>query len=128
MKKWLVYLFGLLVLETAAITLVLSRTLRASGLIVMGLYWLWTGIIQMLDRLPGKDNGRFDRYEKQVYGMAIGVMGLLWIVISFTPWANQWIPVLLTLVPPILIALAGRFWYVEKKRNEDYHKNLTEKD
>lgn len=81
-----------------------------------------------MDRLPGKDDGRFDRYEKQVYGLAVGMMGLLWIAISFTPWADQWIPVLLTLVPPALIALVGRFWYVEKKQNEDYHKKLTEKD
>ena len=117
---WLVFL---IVVEAIVIALMLTRVLTpdSSSLLLMGVYWLWTG-------LPGKDDGRFDRYEKQVYGLAVGMMGLLWIAISFTPWADQWIPVLLTLVPPALIALVGRFWYVEKKRNEDYHKKLTEKD
>ena len=117
---WLVFL---IVVEAIVIALMLTRVLTpdSSSLLLMGVYWLWTG-------LPGKDDGRFDRYEKQVYGLAVGMMGLLWIAISFTPWADQWIPVLLTLVPPALIALVGRFWYVEKKRNEAYHKNLTEKD
>lgn len=117
---WFVFL---IVVEAIVIALMLTRVLTpdSSSLLLMGVYWLWTG-------LPGKDDGRFDRYEKQVYGLAVGMMGLLWIAISFTPWADQWIPVLLTLVPPALIALVGRFWYVEKKRNEDYHKKLTEKD
>ena len=116
MRKWIVYLSGLLVLEGAAVVSILTRTIEADPLLIMGLYWLWSGIIQMLDQIPGRDNGRFDRWEKQVYGLAIGVMGLLWTAISFTLWVDQWIPVLLTLVPSALIALVGRFWYVEKKR------------
>ena len=127
MKRWLTYLCGLLVLEGGAAALVLSNTLRADALLIMGLYWLWTGLFTMLDRLPGKDNGRFDRYEKRAYGLALAVMGLLWSAISFTAWSDRWIPVLAILIPPALIALAGRRW-AEWKRNDDYLKNQTEKD
>ena len=131
MKKYAFYLSGIILLEGAAYTLILTRTIQVDAILTMGLFWIWTGITLMLDRIPGKDRGQFDRYEKHVYGLATAVMGVLWSVISFTPLVDEWIPVLLTLVPPVLVALGGRRWYVEHMRSRDWKREnqiKTEKD
>ena len=120
MKKYAFYLGGIILLEGTAYALILTRTIQADPMLTMGLFWLWTGINMILDMVPGKDNGRFDRYEKDAYGLAFAVMGVLWSVISFTPMVDEWIPCLLTLVPPAIVALVGRRWYVERMRSRDW--------
>jgi len=120
MKKYAFYLGGIILLEGMAYTLILTRTIQADPMLTMGLFWLWTGITMILDMVPGKDNGRFDCYEKDAYGLAFALMGVLWSVISFTPMVDEWIPCLLTLVPPAIVALVGRRWYVERMRSRDW--------
>jgi len=120
MKKYAFYLGGIILLEGMAYTLILTRTIQADPMLTMGLFWLWTGITMILDMVPGKDNGRFDRYEKDAYGLAFALMGVLWSGISFTPMVDEWIPCLLTLVPPAIVALVGRRWYVERMRSRDW--------
>jgi len=120
MKKYAFYLGGIILLEGTAYALILTRIIQADPMLTMGLFWLWTGITMILDMVPGKDNGRFDRYEKDAYGLAFALMGVLWSGISFTPMVDEWIPCLLTLVPPAIVALVGRRWYVERMRSRDW--------
>jgi len=125
--QYVVFIGGTVLLCGGAFVLTLTKLLHVqSGLILFGLFWLWDGLLLMPDWHP--EFRIWDRWEKQAYGLALLVMGGLWTVMSFTPLSRQWLPCILSIVPPTLIALVGRFWYVEKKRNEEYYKNQTEKD
>ncbi len=126
-KQYALWLGGAVVLPIGAFILVYTQVLPGySGLSMFGVYWLWTGFVLMLNQHP--EYRKWDRWEKQAYGFALAVMGGLWTALSFTPLSRQWIPCILSIVPPVLIALVGRYWYVEKKRNQEYYKNQTEKD
>lgn len=126
-KQYALWLGGAVVLPIGAFVLVYTRVLPGySGLSMFGVYWLWTGLVLMLNQHP--EYRKWDRWEKQAYGFALAVMGALWTALSLTPLSKEWLPCILSLVPPALIALVGRFWYVEKKRNEEYYKTQTEKD
>ena len=125
--QYVVFIGGTVLLCGGAFALALTKVLSVqSGLILFGVFWLWNGLLLMAGRHP--EFRKWDRWEKQAYGFALAVMGGLWTALSLTPLSKQWIPCLLSLVPPVLIALVGRLWYVEKKRNEDYYKKQTEKD
>ncbi|MBR2935017.1 MAG: hypothetical protein IKB79_05510 [Oscillospiraceae bacterium] len=125
--QYVVWIIGTVLLCGVAFALAITKVLNVqSGLILFGLYWLWNGLLLIPDRHP--EFRKWDRWEKRAYGLALAGLGGLWTVMSFTPLSRQWIPCILSIVPPALIALVGRYWYVEKKRNEEYYKNQTEKD
>ena len=125
--QYVVWIGGTVLLLGAAFTLVLTKTIRASGMIGLGLYWIWTGLLLVLDRCP--EWKQWDRWERQVYGLAFVWLGGAMTAICFlTEQPNVWMLLALTFGPPAIIALVGRRWYVEKKRNDEYYKKQTEKD
>ncbi|MBE6973602.1 MAG: hypothetical protein E7440_06980 [Ruminococcaceae bacterium] len=89
-------------------------------------YWLWNGILLMTDLHP--EWRKWDRWERRTYGLSFAVMGVCFLPVFFGWVTNVWAYCALILLPAGLVALAGRYWYVEKKRNEEYYKNQTEKD
>lgn len=126
-KQYAIWLGGVAVLCGGAFAVACTKILPVqSGLIMMGVYWLWTGLLCILNQHPEFRNK--DRWEKQVWGLTLFVMGVLWTVMSFTQYARHWLPMVLSLIPPGAILAIGLGWYVDKKRNEEYHKNQTEKD
>lgn len=126
--QYLIFIGGTVLLCGGAFVLALTKVLQVNsgGLLLFGLFWLWDGLLLMSGRHP--EYRSWDRWEKQVYGLSLAVMGAQWAVLSFTPVSRQGLACIVSFVPAILLALVGRFWYVEKKRNEEYYKNQTEKD
>lgn len=125
--QYAVWIGGTVLLMGAAFALVWTQTIRASGMIGLGAYWVWTGLLLMLDWCP--EWQQWDCWERRVYGLAFVWLGGAMAAISFlTSQPNGWMLLSLTFGPPAIIVLVGRFWYVEKKRNEEYYKNQTEKD
>jgi predicted membrane channel-forming protein YqfA (hemolysin III family) len=99
---------------------------RGFTALMWAVYWLWNGILLMADLHP--EYRKWDRWERQVYGLSFVVLGVCFLPV-FIGWiTNVWVYCALILLPGGLVALVGRFWYVEKKRNEEYYKNQTEKD
>lgn len=126
--QYVVWIIGSVFLVGVFSALVLTRTIRASGSIGLGAYWIWTGFLLAMDWCP--EWRQWDRWERRVYGLAFAWMGGALVAISFLTYQpNVWLLLSLTFVPPALIALIGRRWYVEKKRSEEWKKqNQTEKD
>ena len=126
--QYIVWIGGTVLLCGGAFALAFAEVLPVqSGMLPIGLFWLWNGLLVMPDRHP--EYRDWDRWEKRAYGFAFAVLGGLWTAMSFTPLSRQWIPCILSIIPPALIALIGRLWYVEKKRSEEWKKqNQTEKD
>lgn len=126
--QYAVFVGGTVLLCGSALALAFTEVLHVqSGMLPIGLFWLWNGLLLMLGWHP--EYRDWDRWEKQAYGFALAALGGLWTAMSFTPLSRQWMPCVLSIIPPALIALIGRFWYVEKKRSEEWKKqNQTEKD
>ena len=125
--QYVVLIGGTVLLCGGAFALAFTENLHVqSSMLPVGLFWLWNGLLMMLGWHP--EYRDWDRWEKQAYGFALAVFGGLWTAMSFTPLSGQWMPCILSLIPPALIALVGRFWYVKRKRNQEYYKNQTEKD
>ena len=127
--QYVVYILGALILLGAYVALVLTDVIPVrSGGNGFGLVVLWNGLCQMLDWHPQFQER--DRWERQVYGLAGVWMGGATVAMSaLISQANALLFVILTFVPPVLIALIGRLWYVEKKRSQAWKKqNQTEKD
>ena len=127
-SQYVLFIGGTVFLCGGAFVLALTKILNvySGGLLLFGLFWLWNGILLPADRHP--EFRKWDRWENRVYGLALAVLGGTWTALSFIPMSQQWLPCVLSLIPPAMIALVGRLWYVEKKRNEEYDKNQTEKD
>lgn len=128
MKQKVVYWGVMLLLVGGTFALAITRLAPIkSGLILWAAYWLWSGIMLLLDKNP--QYPEWDRWQKQVYGLSFTVLGGLLVVACFTGLSHSWIAMVLLLIPPGLIAFVGRGWYVNKKRSEAWKKqNLTEKD
>ena len=126
--QYVVWLIGSLLVMGVSFALILTQTIRAQGSIGLGAYWIWTGFLLMIDWCP--EWQKWDRWERQVYGLAFIWLGAAMVAISFlTRQPNVWLLLSLTFMPPALIALIGRGWYVNKKRSEEWKKqNQTEKD
>ena len=126
--QYAVWIIGTVVLVGAVFALVLAQIIPALGGIGIGVFWVWTGFLMMMDWCP--EWRQWDRWGRQVYGLAFAWMGGAAIAISLvTKPSNVRLFVALTFVPSVLIALIGRLWYVEKKRSEEWKKqNQTEKD
>ena len=126
--QYVVWIVGSVVLLGTVFALVFQQILPALGGIGIGAFWLWTGFLLMMDWCP--EWRQWDRWERQVYGLSFAWMGAAAIAMSFLiSQTNAWLFVVLTFVPPVLIALIGRIWYVEKKRSQAWKKqNQTEKD
>ena len=127
--QYVVLIGGVLLLAGAAFALLWNEVLPARGGsgYALGAFWIWSGFLLMMDWHP--QYGEWDRWEKQVYGLAFIWMGGALISIGFLARANIWQLLFLAFVPPALIALIGRGWYVNKKRSQAWKKqNQTEKD
>ena len=126
--QYAVWIIGSVLLIGVLSALVLTRVIRASGMIGLGAYWIWTGFLLMMDWCP--EWQKWDRWERQVGGLAFIWLGAALALICFlTRQPNVWLLLSITFGPPALIALVGRFWYIEKKRSQAWKKqNQTEKD
>lgn len=122
--------FGVSVLlMVAAFALLWNEALpvRGGSGYALGAFWIWSGFLLMMDWHP--EYRQWDRWERQVYGLAFIWMGGALASIGFLVRAGIWLLLALTFVPPALIALIGRGWYVNIKRSEEWKKqNQTEKD
>ena len=100
---------------------------RGFTALMWAVYWMWNGILLMANLHPEYRN--WDRWERRIYGLSFAVMGVCFLPV-FIGWVtNVWAYCALILLPAGLVALAGRYWYVEKKRSEEWKKqNQTEKD
>ena len=124
-----VFIVGALVLLGAGIGLMWNEIIPARGGsgFTLGLFWIWSGFLLMMDWHPQYVD--WDRWERRAYGLAFVWMGGALASIGFLTQANVWQLLIFAFVPPTLIALIGRLWYVEKKRSEAWKKqNQTEKD
>ena len=126
--KYAVWLIGALILVVTAGALILTEVITANGGgFGMALFWLWNGFCLMMDWHP--EYRQYDRWERRAYGLAFTVMGAALVAIPFIPITNIPAGLAFAFVPTGLIALIGRFWYVERKRSEEWKKqNQTEKD
>lgn len=126
--QYVVWIGGTVLLFVLFSALVLTQTIRASGAIGWGVYCVWTGLLLVLDWCP--EWKQWDRWERQVYGLAIIWMGgAMTAICFFSEQPNLWLLLSLAFGPPAIIALVGRLWYVEKKRSQAWKKqNQTEKD
>ena len=129
--QYVVWIAGSLLLLGAAFALIFEEVFPArSGGAAIGLFWVWTGFLLMMGWHP--EYRQWDRWEQQVYGLAVAWAGGALAVIGFTSLIeriNVWLLISLIFAPPALIALTGRLWYVEKKRSQAWKKqNQTEKD
>ena len=125
--KYAVWLIGTLVFSGTAFALAAMRFISARGGFGIAVFWLWNGICLMLNWHP--EYRQYDRWERRAYGLAITVMGAALVAFPFTGISNVLVGLAFVFAPTVLIALIGRFWYVEKKRSEEWKKqNQTEKD
>lgn len=125
--KYAVWLIGALVLVGTAFSLILMRVITVNGGFGIAVFWLWNGFCLMMDWHP--EYRQFDRWERRAYGLAFTVMGVMLVTFPFVPISNVLVGLAFVFVPTGLVALIGRFWYVEKKRSEEWKKqHQTEKD
>lgn len=126
-KKYAVWLVGTLVFSGTAFALAFMRFLSVRGGLGIAVFWLWNGICLMLDWHP--EYRQWDRWERRAYGLATTVMGALLVSFPFVPISNILVGLAFVFVPAGLVALIGRYWYVERKRSEEWKKqHQTEKD
>ena len=126
-RKYAVWLIGTLLFSGVAFVLDATRIISARGGLGISVFWLWSGICLMLDWHP--EYRQYDQWERHAYGLATAVMGGLLVAASCCPIFNILSGLAFVFIPTILIALIGRFWYVEKKRSEEWKKqNQIEKD
>ena len=126
-KKYALWLIGTLVFSGTAFALAFMRLLSVRGGFGIAVFWLWNGICLMMDWHP--EYRQYDRWERRAYGLAFTVMGAALVAIAFIPMTNIMAGLAFVFVPTGLIALIGRFWYVVRKRSEEWNKqNQTEKD
>jgi len=124
--KYAVWLIGTLVLSGTAFALAFMRVISARGGLGIAVFWLWNGFCLLMDWHP--EYRQYDRWERRAYGLATTVMGGMLVTLPFTSISNVLTGLAFVFAPTGLVALVGRFWYVERKRNEEYDKNQTEKD
>lgn len=124
--QYAVWLIGALVLVGTAFALILMRVISANGGFGIAVFWLWNGFCLLMDWHP--EYRQWDRWERRAYGLAFTVMGGMLVALPFAPISNVLTGLAFVFVPTGLILLVGRFWYVERKRNQEYYKNQTEKD
>lgn len=126
--QYAVWILGSLSVTGAYIALAFEVFPVRAGGSVMGVFWMWNGFCLMMDWHP--EYRAWDRWQKQVYGLAFAWMGTALVAIGYiTSPPNVWLLLSFTFVPPALIALIGRGWYVNKKRSEEWKKqNQIEKD
>lgn len=127
--QYVVYILGALILLGTGFALMWNEIIppRGGSGFALGLFWIWNGFFLMTDWHPQYRD--WDRWERRAYGLAFLWMGVVLASVGFLVWANVWQLLILAFVPPVLIALFGRVWYVNKKRSEEWKKqNQTEKD
>ena len=116
MKQYALLVGGLIVLTGAALLAVFAANITVSGLIAAAIFFVWSGLLLMLDKHPEYQS--WDRYERQVYGLAFLVAGVLWTFLSFSPLVNYVEPPLLCMVPSLIIAFVGKKTYVKRMRRK----------
>ena len=117
-KSYTLFVGGALLLTGIVLAVVFAANITVSGLVAGGIFFAWSGLLLMLDRHPEYQN--WDKYERQVYGLAFLVVGVLWSVLSFSPLVNYIEPPLLCMVPSLIIAFVGRKTYVERMRSKEH--------
>ena len=82
-------------------------------LFTLGGLWLWRGIASLL-KMDIMYNQEFTRKRQIVIGIIDFVMGLTWLIVSFTDVSRKPITVMLISIPFIIASALAHYYKVDK--------------